>query len=74
MSTPPEAILTKDALRCLLLMDVLSVPLGLLLGGFSPARAAAGLFPLACLFLYLPLRCEALRMDIGNFFEYLEEE
>ena len=75
MNAPPEkALLLRDGFRCLLFANALGVPLRVLLLGFRPAEAAAGLLPLACLFLYLPLRCRALKLDINNFFEYFEEE
>lgn len=71
---PEKTRLLRDTLQCLLLANALSVPLRLFLFGFRPAEMAAGLFPLACFFLYLPLRCKALRLDIHYFFEYFEEE
>lgn len=75
MRPPPEkALLLKGCLRCLLFANACCVPLRLFLFGFGAARAAEGLLPLLCLFLYLPLRCRALRLDIRNFFDYLEEE
>lgn len=69
-----KALLLKSGFRCLLFANVVSVPLGLALFGCSPAQAAEGLFPLICVFLYLPARCKSLRLDMDNFFEYLEEE
>lgn len=71
---PEKALLLRDGFRCLLFLDALGVPLRMFLFGFRPAETAAGLFPLACLFLYLPLRIRTLRLDINNFLEYLEEE
>lgn len=69
-----KALLLRDSFRCLLFLDALGVPLRVFLFGFRPAEAAAGLFPLACLFLYVSLRSRALRLDIKNFLEFLEEE
>lgn len=66
--------LLKGGFRCLLLANAVSVPLGLFLSGFSLPRAALGLFPVACVFVYLPLRCRALRLEMEDFLEYLEEE
>lgn len=73
-ASPEKSLLLKDCFQCLLLMNALGIPLRLLLFGVCPAETAAGLFPLVCLFLYLPLRCRQLHMDIINFFEYIEEE
>lgn len=75
MSAPPEKVfLLRDGFRCLLFADALCVPLRVFLFGFRPAELLAGLFPLTCLFLYLPFRCRTLRLGVHNFFEYFEEE